>query len=138
MPNYLHRTTKQYLKSVSPAALSEPEANYIYMPDMSAVIGVPMRYWVITGDVVSEMSQLGKDTLDAANLSNQRDAVIQAEVDRVESVLRQLVIMIIAENNALRQEINAISAESPNITDRTLSDRTIAQVKTQLRNALGT
>ena len=138
MPNYLHRTTKQYLKSVSPASLPEPEENYIYMPNMTAVIGVPLRYWVITGDTVSEMTPLEKSLVDAANLSILRDRVIQGEVDNIESVLRQVVQMMISKINILRQQINTTTAEAGQLTNTNLTDRTMAQVKSQLRNNLGT
>ena len=137
MPNYLHRTTKQYLQSVSPASLSEPAANYIFMPDLSAVVGVPVIYWVITGDVVSEMSQAEKDAVDAARLSNSRDSAIQEQIDNQEAVLRQLAKMMVSELNILRQQINTTTAESIDLTNTALADRTIAQVKNQLRSDLG-
>jgi hypothetical protein len=41
MGDYVHRTTKQYLKSVSPNSLPEPLVNYIEDPDLSNVVGVP-------------------------------------------------------------------------------------------------
>lgn len=138
MPNYLHRITKQYLHSVSNVSLPEPEANYIYMPDMSAVAGVPSIYWVITGDVVSEMSQAEKDAVDAILLSNTRDDAIQLEIDNLESLLRQVVQMTVDEINILRQQFNTTTAESNQLTDTAFTDRTLAQVKTQLRNDLGT
>ncbi len=137
MPNYLHRTTKQYLQSISPNDLPEPAANYIFMPDLSAVAGVPSQYWIITGDVVSEMSQGEKDTVDAANLSNARDATVDGEIDNQEGINRQIVQMMISEINILRQQINTLTAESADLTNTALADRTIAQVKTQLRNNLG-
>ncbi len=137
MPNYLHRTTKQYLQSVSPASLSEPAANYIFMPDLSAVAGVPSQYWIITGDVVSEMSQAEKDVVDAANLSEARDGAIQEDIDELESVLRQVVQMTIDELNILRQQFNITTAESNQLTTTAFADRTMAQVKNQLRNDLG-
>ncbi len=138
MPNYLHRTTKQYLRSVSPASLPEPAANYIFMPDLSAVAGVPSQYWIITGDVVSEMSQGEKDAVDAANLSDARDSIIAGEIDNLESVTRQLAQMMVRELNILRQQINTTTAESGDLTNTALADRTMAQVKTQMRNDLGT
>jgi hypothetical protein len=138
MPNYLHRTTKQYLQSISPASLPEPAANYIFMPDLSAVEGVPNRYWVITGDVVSEMDQAAKDAVDAQLLNDTRDANIQAEIDELESVLRQLSKLIVNELNILRQQFNTTTAESQQLTTTTLADRTLAQVKAQLRSDLGT
>ena len=125
MGDYLHRTTKAYRRSVSPNDLSEPLMNYIEDPDLSAVAGVPLIYWIITGDVITEMSQSEKDTVDAAFLSAVRDAEIQAEIDNLESTMRQLVKLIISEINVLRNEHG-------------LSDRTFNQVKAQLRNDLGT
>ena len=137
MPNYLHRTTKQYLRSVSPNDLPESEVNYIFMPDLSAVAGVPNYYWVITGDVVSEMSQGEMDAYDAGVLSASRDAIIQDEIDNLESVMRQVVQMTISEINILRQQFNTTTAESVDLTNTAFADRTIAQVKTQLRNNMG-
>ena len=125
MGNFLHRTSKQYLQSTPPDSLLEPLANYIDEPDMSAVDGVPKKYWVITGDIISEMTQAEKDTVDAAILSDARDERVDDKIDDIESVLRQLVKMLISEINILRAEHG-------------LSDRTMAQFKTQIRNDLGT
>lgn len=125
MGNFLHRTTKQYLKSWSPNDLPEPLANYISEPDLSAVVGVPSRHWVITGDVVTEMSQGEKDAVDAQIVSDARDANVQAEIDALESVMRQMAKLMISELNILR----ALHG---------LPDRTLAQVKAQLRSDLGT
>ncbi len=124
MGNFLHRTTKQYFKSISNVDLLEPLANYISQPDMSAVEGVPSQYWVITGDVVSEMSQAEKDVIDAQMLSYARDNEIQGQLDGLESVLRQVVKLVVNEVNILRAQHG-------------LADRTFAQVKTQIRNDLG-
>jgi hypothetical protein len=137
MGDYVHRTTKQYLQSVSPNDLPEPLANYIEDPDLSAVEGVPNRYWVITGDVITEMDQAAKDAVDAQLLSDARDAAIQAEIDELESVLRQLTKLIVDELNILRQQFNTTTAESQQLTDTTLTDRTLSQVRSQLRGDLG-
>lgn len=124
MGDFLHRTTKQYFKSISNVDLLEPLANYISQPDMSAVEGVPSQYWVITGDVVSEMGQAERDAVDAATLTTRRDSTVNSEVDNVEGVMRQVIKLLISELNILRAEHN-------------LPDRTIAQLKTQIRNGLG-
>ncbi len=137
MGDYLHRTTKRLFLSTSPNDLLEPLANYIEDPDLSAVEGVPNRYWVITGDVVSEMDQAAKDALDAQLLSDSRDTEIQAEIDAVEVVMRQLVKLIVSELNILRQQFNDTTAESGQLTDTAFTDRTLAQVRAQLRNDLG-
>lgn len=138
MGNFLHRTTKQYLQSMSPNELLEPLANYIEEPDLSAVVGVPNQYWVITGDVVTEMSQGQKDALDAANLSDSRDAVIEGEIDNLEAVDRQMVQLLLRELNIIRQQINTTTAESADLTNTALADRTLAQAKAQMRSDLGT
>ena len=87
MPNYLHRTTKQELISISPNSLPELEANYIRSPDLSAVSGQPARYWIITGDVVTLADQAARDIIDADiittdnnNLAENLDRVLKAVV----------------------------------------------------------
>ena len=109
---------------MSPASLSEDVSNYISMPDLSAVEGVPNKYWVITGDIVSEMSQAEKDTVDVTILDAQRDAMVNAAIDNLESDLRQIVKLMVQEINILRAEHD-------------LPDRTLAQLKTVLRNSYG-
>ena len=137
MGDYLHRISKRYYQSWSPASLAEPLANYIEDPDLSAVEGVPNRYWIITGDVISEMSQAEKDAVDAAILTAARDAEIQAEIDELESVMRQLVKLMVSELNILRQQFNTTTGEVSQATNTSFADRTLAQVRTQLRNDLG-
>ena len=124
MPKWLHRTTKQFLKSVPSGELPEAQTNYIEEPDLSAVAGFPSIYWIITGDVISLMTQTERDAVDAAALSATRDALVAEEVDGLEVVLRQLVKLIVSELNILRSQHG-------------LPDRTLAQVRNQLRSALG-
>ena len=135
---WIHRTKKTYIERSSPRTM---EANYglsfvdaqgaavsnaewIYNPDMSAVEGMPTKYWLINGDVVSEMSQGEKDTVDVAVLDSQRDAAVNAAIDNLEGDLRQLVKLMISEINILRSQHG-------------LPDRTTAQFKTQIRNGYG-
>jgi hypothetical protein len=137
MGDYVHRTTKQYLQSVSPNDLPEPLANYIEDPDLSSVVGVPNIYWIITGDVITEMSQGQKDTVDAALLFDSRNTAIEADIDNLESVMRQLTQLTLREINILRQQFNTTTAESNQLTDTALADRTMAQAKAQMRSDLG-
>ena len=123
MGNYLHRITKQYFKSTSPNDLQEPLANYISQPDMSAVVGIPSKYWIIIGDVVSEMGQSEKDAVDAVALAIRRDNIV-SEIDNMENIMRQVLKLIVSEINILRIKHG-------------LPDRTLAQLKTQIRNGLG-
>lgn len=124
MGAFLHRTTKQYLQSADPNELAEDISNYISEPDLSAVAGVPRKYWKITGDVVSEMSQVEKDAVDAAALSATRDSAV-AELDSVEGTLRQVIKILISELNILRSQHG-------------LPDRTLLQLRTQIRDEYGT
>lgn len=124
MGTYLHRITKSYFKSIPPNELPEAVENYIDTPDLSAVEGVPSKYWVITGDVVSEMSQEEKNTVDFMTLNDQREAAVNEMIDGLESDLRQLVRLIMSELNILRAEHG-------------LAPRTLAQLKTAIRNGYG-
>ena len=124
MGNFLNRTTKAYYPSRDPNELPEDLSNYISAPDLSAVAGVPVKYWKIVGDVVTEMSQAEKDAVDAAILDAARDNAI-AELDSLEGILRQVLKIIMGEINILRSEHG-------------LSARTLQQLKTAIRNSFGT
>jgi len=138
MGTFLHRTTKEYFQSIPPDQLAEPIANYIDNPDMSAVVGVPSKYWQIIGDIVSEMDAGEKAVVDQAILDVQRDSLIAAQVDGLESVLRQLIKLTISEINILRNQFNETTAEVPQLTTTTFADRTVEQFKNKLRSDLGT
>ena len=66
MANVLNRTTLQYLLSVNTP--DYPTQDWVINPDLSAVSGVAVKYWKLTGDNVTEMTQGEKDTVDAALL----------------------------------------------------------------------
>jgi hypothetical protein len=66
MARILNRTTKQLLNHVNTPDYSE--ADWIINPDLSSVELLPAKYWKITEDVVSEMSNDEKDTVDNALL----------------------------------------------------------------------
>lgn len=68
MSNVLHRISKQYRPSVNTPDF--PEEDWIINPDLSSVENVLVKYWKITSDVVSEMSQAEKDLVDASLLPN--------------------------------------------------------------------
>ena len=148
MPAWLHRTSKQYLTSTSPASLSEPEANYIQDPNMAPIAGFPSRYWVITGDIVSLMSQAERDVVDAAALVARRDALAD-EISKLESYSRAFALIMLDEFNSISLKINeildAIDAGSnanqiksniAAVADR--PQRTAAQLRAALRNRLDT
>lgn len=135
---WIHRTKKTYIERSSPRSMGSnygisfvdaqghatSNAEWIYNPDMSAVEGVPRKYLVITGDIVSEMSQSEKDAVDAAALAAQRDAMVDAAIDDLEGDFRQLVKLLMSEINILRKE-----HEFP--------ARKLSEYKTQIRNGYG-
>ena len=123
MPNYLHRTTKQYRTSVSTIDLPEPIANYIQDPDISAVQGQPNRYWIITGDAVSLASAGQRTTIDAniaaAIKQEEKDAATgNADTNRL---LLGFMETMVDEINILRQATGTQPA------------RTLAQYKANTR-----
>ena len=123
MPNYLHRGSRAYLRSFSPASLSEPEVNYIMDPDLSVIAGFPSRYWIIMGDVVTLMSQSERDAVDTQELSDSRDGVA-GQLDGLEDLFRAFALTVLDEINLLRNQ-------------HSLNPRTIAQLKNAVRNKLG-
>ena len=124
MPDFLHRTTKQYSTSVSYSDLAEPLANYIEGPDLSAVVGFSSIYWILTGDVVTLANLAARDVIDAAILVAARDALAD-EIDQVESYSRAFALIVMDELNVLRAQHG-------------LADRTPAQLKSAIRARLDT
>jgi len=123
MGNFLNRTTKAYYPSRDPNELPGDIGDYIFEPDLSVVVGVPSKYWNIIGETVSEMTQAEKDAVDAALLSASRDGAA-AELDNLEGTLRQVIKILISELNILRSLHG-------------LADRTLSQLRTQIRNGYG-
>ena len=136
---WVNRTTREFVQQTSsgemerrfPAevfhdAEGEPtsNANWIHAPDLSAVVGQPTKYWIIAGDSVRLMSQVARDAVDAGEVRDRRDSQIATVLDDPESDLRQVVKLIVGEINLLRQQHG-------------LPDRTLVQVRNQLRNGLG-
>jgi len=64
MADVLNRVTFEFRKSEHTPDFDS--ADWVHNPDLSPVNGVPEHYWKLTGDVLSEMSQGEKDTVDAA------------------------------------------------------------------------
>ena len=144
MPAWLHRTNKTLLRSVASADLPEAIANYIEEPDLSGVAGQPVKYWVVTGDVISLADASTRQAIDAALVSDARDALAD-EIDTVETFARAFALVMLDEFNATASKINEIldaidaannlsqvKANIAAIADR--PTRTAAQLKTAVRN----
>jgi hypothetical protein len=151
MANVIHRTTLDFRISVNTPDFPEP--TWKHNPDMSAVLSVPQRYWKAPPDwnVANagpvEMTQAEKDAVDTAILNTTRDATT-AQVDRVEDVLRASLLSILAEFNDHALRINeildavdaAVSLADLKVRVALILDypqRTIAQIRTSIRNNLG-
>ena len=135
---WLNRTTKQTTE-LSPASMAErfpsdapftgangnaeSNAAWIYLPDLSAVTGNPPKYWKISGDVVSLMTPLEQQAVDTQELSDQRDSITE-QFDRVDDIIRAVALVVLDEINILR-------------TRDGLTARTVAQMRTAIRNKLG-
>ena len=149
---WVNRTTREFVQQTSsgemerrfPAevfhdAEGEPtsNANWIHAPGLSAVSGFPNRYWIIVGDVISLMSQAERDAVDAAIRDAGRDARVTEGIDNVEEILRHIVKLLVRELNILRQQFNTTTGEANQLTTTAFADRTLAQVRNQLRSGLG-
>lgn len=146
MANVLNRTTKQYLVSVNTP--DYPVGSWIHSPDLSAVVGFSERYWTITGDAVTLMSQAERDAVDAAYLTAARDAAA-AQLQQTEDVLRAFMLAVLdelnlhaAKHNAILDAIDASGSLAEVKTNiAAIADypsRTELQLRTSVRNKLGT
>lgn len=108
---------------------------------------IPQRYrkWVV--DHVEEMTQPEKDAIDLAEMQAARDLIVQ-QIDHVEDVLRAVVLMVVDElnrhadtTNALLDAIDAAgslaSLKGTVAGIQNLPTRTVAQVRSAIRNKLG-
>lgn len=148
MPDWLHRVDKRLLISVAAADLPEPAANFIEQPNLAAVVGQPVKYWVIIGNVVSLADAATRATIDAAELSAHRDRLAD-EMTALETYSRNFALIVMDEFNAVSSTINSILTEisaATNLADLKTRiqaitprpQRTAAQLKTALRNRMNT
>ena len=121
MANVLHRTTKQYLKSVNTP--DYPVADWIVNPDLSAVTGFDSKYWLISGDNVTLMDQSARDAVDVAEAQAAIDNERATQKNRIDN---EKVLTAIAK--VMMDEINILRAE------HSLTARTLAQVKTAIKS----
>jgi len=146
MPAWLHRTDKELLTSVAAADLLEPIANYIEEPDLSVVTGQPVKYWLISGDIVSLADAATRAAIDAAELSAFRDTLAD-EIDTLDTYMRGFALVVLDEFNAHADKFNEIldaidaaanlaQVKSAIAAITNYPQRTIPQLKTAVRNKL--
>ncbi len=146
MSNVLNRTTKVYIPSANTP--DYPVAQWIIDPDMTAVVGYPSQYWIITGDVVTLMDAAARAQVDAAALNASRDSTA-AVLNEPEAYPRGYALVALDELNAHALKVNSILDAVDAAT--TLADmktriaaitdypqRTINQMQNAVRSKLGT
>ena len=147
MPRWLHRTTKQELRSVPSAELPEAQANYIEEPDLSAVSGFPSKYWIITGDVVTLMDQAARDAVDAAELTAFFDELAN-ELNDTKERDRAIILALLDVANFLSNQVESIKTAATSTGNHgafstavsaipASPQRTIGELITLVRNKLG-
>ena len=146
MANVLNRTTLEYRPSVNTPEYPDPP--WLANPDLSAVAGVPVKYWNLTGNIVSEMTPAQKAIVDAneASAATTADrAAEKAAADR--RALIALVQVLVDEVNTLRQwaaSLKTVTAASTNYatlktgigTLPATPDRTYAAARTAILNRI--
>lgn len=130
MANVLHRTTKQYLISVNTPDF--PTQDWIHNPNLVAVTGFASKYWTISGDTVTLMSQAERDAVDAseatANLNAARataKAAYDTAIQDLHKLIKAVALMTLDQINVLRGDV-----ARPAITT--------AQMKTAIENKVDT
>ena len=113
MANVLHRTSKVFLSSQNTPDFSP--VTWIINPDMSEVEGFQDKYWIITGDIVTLMTQIERDAVDAAEaaalvLSHRSIGV--ASIDVPPNVNERAII------HSLNQRINFATNRIIELQDR--------------------
>ena len=125
MSDVLNRDTLQYRRSVNTPDFPDPP--WLEVPRDTAnealLLSVPVRYLVLTGDVLAEMDASAKAAVDAAALIVQRDSAV-AQLEQQEDIIRAFMLIVLDEVNTLRVAAG-------------LAERTETQLRTAIRNRLG-
>ena len=133
MPNWVHRTTKVYSRSIASADLPEAQANYIEEPDLSAVVGFENKYWKVNGDLVELMTPAERTAVDdaiaaALNLEDRAEAVTRASLDITTRELVEVLLFEINKCNTRIQEIQDVFVAQAGTS-------TLAALRNQIPNA---
>jgi len=111
--------------------------------------GVPLKYWTSDGaGSVREMTALEQQGVDDAETTARLDDIAN-QLDDLEDILRAFVLQLLDERNRMAVAFNDLKngiATANNLNDAkaaaaAIADepiRTVAQIKTALRNKLGT
>ena len=90
-------------------SVNSHDAPWVTLPRADALVAlaIPQQYRKWTGSAVAEMTAPEKAAVDAAALTASR-AVAAAELDRVDSITRSFMLLVLDELNAHAAKINAI------------------------------
>lgn len=113
MASALNRVTKQFISSGNTP--DYPISEWIINPDISSVKDFNRKYWIISGDIVSLMTQEQRDSVDTQQLADftaneKTEQKTRVDVDR----------LIVAVVKVFTDEINVIR-ESAGAGTRTYS-----------------
>lgn len=144
MATVLNRTTKQLIESANTP--DYPTADWIHRPDLSAVRNVPVKYWKISGDTVSEMSVSEKQAVDDAekaalinSLVGQYDVKFDAIIQGFLATLDELNAHALKINAILDAADNAVSLADFKTRVALITDypqRTLQQFKDAVKSRL--
>lgn len=104
----VHRVDK-LVRQVKDADAAQFSDDWIVDADLSAVEGVQAKYWNIAGDVISEMTDVEKRAVDAAERSAARDTEL-GKINKVGRFETALALIFLDQFNAVSTRINAIQA----------------------------
>ena len=119
MKTCVHRTEK-WVRQVKDADAAQFSDEWIIDADLSGVLDVPPRFWLITGDTISEMSEAQKAAVREELQAARKDALaakIDSDFDRaIALVMLQLI-------NETRQSVN-------DLRDAIVNANSLADVQT--------
>ena len=115
MASVVHRTTKEYRRSADTGKF--PVEDWIINPDMAAVEDVPSKYWVISGDIVSEMTQAAKDSADAAETAANDAADRGEHKNHIDNRRWQSLFIWLADNTQTAKTAGEIQTDIENGID---------------------
>lgn len=133
---------QQYLHSIDPSKVGPDcsRVSDINIPSqMELISNVPAKYLKISAGVVQEMTVSEKSAVDAALNAANISAIRSFSKEKLTGFaveplfLRALMDVLKDEINLMRQDIQAMSLESAQITDRTRPDRTLAQLRSAIQ-----
>ena len=136
MSDWINRASKQLVVRTSPGDMMRKfgggpyvgvdgnavsNSDWIHNPDLTAVSGFSSKHWRITEDVVSLLSQEDRDAVDLLQRSANRDELVNQFGQEILEAFAQVML------DELNLHASAIG----------LPNRTIAQLKSAIKNKLG-